>query len=66
MRAPILLSDLYDADRRTRDPEVRELAARQTIPHPLRGVQYADGIKPCTHAKRHAPGSGLCRWGDDQ
>lgn len=66
MAALILLSDLYDADRRTRDPQVRELAARQAIPHPLRSVQYADGIKPCTHAKKHAAGSGLCVWGDDR
>lgn len=59
----VTLSDLYDADRRTRDPEVRELAGRKTIPHPLRGVQYADGIKPCTHAKKHVDGVN-CPWDD--
>lgn len=37
------LRDLYDADARTRDPQVRATAARVPIPHPLRGVTYADG-----------------------
>ena len=47
------LSDLYDADKRTRDPEVRRLAGTRTIPHPLNNVQYADGISRCRHAKKH-------------
>ncbi len=47
------LSDLYDADRRVRDPEARRLAGEMTIPHPLNNVRYADGISPCRHAKRH-------------
>lgn len=46
------LSDLYDADRRTRDPKIRELAGRP-IPHPLNNVQYADGVSKCRHAKKH-------------
>jgi len=48
------LSDLYDADKRATDRRAAELAARLPIPHPLRNVQYADGISPCSHAKRHA------------
>lgn len=54
------LSDLYDADRRTKDAEARKLAAETTIPHPLNNVYYADAISPCRHAKRHRPGE-LCR-----
>ena len=46
-------ADLYDADKRTTDPRVESLAAALPIPHPLRNVQYADGISRCTHAKRH-------------
>lgn len=38
------LSDLYNADQRTRDPEIRELTEKNLIPHPLNNVQYADGI----------------------
>ncbi|MGI8307050.1 hypothetical protein [Saccharopolyspora hattusasensis] len=44
---------LSGADRRTRDPKVRELATKTTIPHPLNNVQYADGISKCCHAKKH-------------
>lgn len=40
------LSDLYDADRRTTDPEVWALAAQTLIPHPLSGLTYADGTAP--------------------
>lgn len=47
------LSDLYDADQRTKSAEVRKLAAESTVPHPLNNVQYADAISPCRHAKRH-------------
>ena len=46
------LAELYDADKRTRDPRIRELAAKYTIPHPLNNVQYADGISWCRHAKK--------------
>lgn len=46
------LADLYDGDRRTRDRQVSDLAARVVIPHPLHGVQYADGRDTCTHARR--------------
>jgi hypothetical protein len=46
------LTDLYDADKRTRDPVVRRIAERFTIPHPLHGIRYADGADYCTHAKR--------------
>lgn len=49
----MLLSDLYDADRRATDPEVRRMATEKTIPHPLNNVQYADGISRCRHAKTH-------------
>lgn len=42
--ATFRLSDLYDADRRTTDPVARSLAATMTIPHPLPGVAYADGV----------------------
>lgn len=55
------LADLYDADKRMTNAEVRDTAASVRIPHPLRGVQYADGIEPCTHGKRHGPFE-LCRW----
>lgn len=48
------LADLYDADLRTRDPQIRKLAATSTIPHPLNNVQYADGISRCRHAKKHS------------
>lgn len=44
----MVLSDLYDGDRRTRDPYVREVASNYRIPHPLSGVTYADGKAPAT------------------
>lgn len=47
------LSELYDADKRTRDPQIRALAAKRPIPHPLNNVQYADGISRCRHATTH-------------
>lgn len=50
------LSTLYDADARTRVPQVRDLARRVLIPHPLHGVIYANGADWCTHAKR-CPGA---------
>lgn len=50
------LTDLYDADRRTKDATARRLATGGLIPHPLINVQYADAISICTHAKRHRPG----------
>jgi hypothetical protein len=46
------LADLYDGDRRTRDRQVADLAARVVIPHPLHGIRYADGAEVCTHARR--------------
>lgn len=49
------LADLYDADKRTTDPQVADAAASVRIPHPLRGVRYADGIELCTHGRRHGP-----------
>ena len=52
----VTLSDLYDADKRTRDAVVQRLASTSTIPHPLNNVQYADGISPCRHAKKHQSG----------
>lgn len=58
------LSDLYDADQRVTDPRLARLAASTLIPHPLRSVQYADGVNPCTHGKRHDRWSGSCPWND--
>jgi hypothetical protein len=46
------LSDLYDGDRRHRDPEVARLAVLVAVPHPLHGVRYGDGVLACTHARR--------------
>lgn len=40
----MVLADLYDADQRTRNADVRSTAANFRIPHPLPRVQYADGI----------------------
>lgn len=40
------LSRIYDADARVRDPKVAAIAARMPVPHPLRGVTYADGTLP--------------------
>lgn len=48
------LSDLYDADRRTVDPQAHSLAERLIIPHPLTNVGYADGLLACTHARHHS------------
>ena len=42
----MVLADLYDADQRTRNSEVRHTAGNFRIPHPLPRVQYADGIAP--------------------
>ena len=42
----MVLSDLYNADKRTRDPEVRSAASNFRIPHPLPRVKYADGTAP--------------------
>lgn len=42
----MVLADLYDADKRTRDPEVRDAAGNFRIPHPLPRVTYADGTAP--------------------
>ncbi|MDP9903231.1 hypothetical protein [Arthrobacter bambusae] len=53
------LAELYDADKRTRVTQIRELAAKLTIPHPLNNVQYADGISSCRHARKH-PGFQHC------
>lgn len=49
------LANLYDADLRRTNPLIGQLAAGRLIPHPLRNVEYADGVfMPCTHAKKHA------------
>lgn len=42
----VTLRDLYDADKRTRDPLVRQAAEVVPIPHPVSGVTYADGTAP--------------------
>lgn len=47
------LSDLYDADQRTRDPKIRELAHTSFIPHPLNNVAYTDGVSVCRHVRKH-------------
>lgn len=41
-----VLADLYDADKRSRDPLIARLAERHRIPHPLSNVTYADGTAP--------------------
>lgn len=45
-------SDLYDADQRSTNDQVRQVATTYLIPHPLNNVQYADGISRCRHAKK--------------
>jgi hypothetical protein len=40
------LSDLYDADKRARSALVTGLALYSRAPHPLTGVEYADGSIP--------------------
>ena len=48
------LSDMYDADKRITDEQVRRVAeSGWLVPHPLNNVQYADGISVCRHAKKH-------------
>lgn len=42
----MVLADLYDADQRARNSEVRSTAANFRIPHPLPRVTYADGMAP--------------------
>lgn len=50
------LADLYNADKRTRDPEVRDTAGNYRIPHPLSRVQYADGTAPYSAGREvHSP-----------
>lgn len=52
----MVLADLYDADQRTRNAEVRNTAANFRIPHPLPRVQYADGLSPATVGREvHSP-----------
>jgi hypothetical protein len=57
------LATLYDADARQVDPAVAELAAKETIPHPLHGVTYADGADHCNHGRRcnHPAGGTVAR-----
>lgn len=40
----VQLADLYDADKRRIDVDVRLIAHWHPIPHPLAGVTYADGM----------------------
>lgn len=42
-RTSTTLSDLYDADLRGAEPAVATIACDVFVPHPLTGVQYADG-----------------------
>jgi len=44
------LSDLYDADLRQRSTGAKRLSQRVRIPHPLHGVEYADGVILCGRA----------------
>jgi hypothetical protein len=43
----VQLADLYDADRYARDPVVQDLRSTVQAPHPLHGVDYADGVLIC-------------------
>lgn len=54
------LAELYDADLR-RDQRTFDMASRVPIPHPLRNVEYADGMRPCTHARKHSQWES-CAW----
>ena len=38
------LSDLYDPDLRSTEPQIATRAAQYRVPHPLTGVAYADGV----------------------
>ena len=50
------LADLYDGDKFRTAEDVTALRATVRIPHPLTGVQYADGSYPDTTAgKVHTP-----------
>lgn len=52
----MVLADLYDADQRTRNAEVRHAAGNFRIPHPLASVQYADGKASSTAGRDvHSP-----------
>lgn len=52
----MVLADLYDADKRTRNPEVLDAASKYRIPHPLSSVKYADGTAPATAGRDiHSP-----------
>lgn len=52
----MVLADLYNADKRTRYPEVRDAAANFRIPHPLPHVRYADGTAPSSAGREvHSP-----------
>jgi len=52
----MVLADLYDADQRTRNEEVRQVAGNFRIPHPLPRVHYADGISPSSAGREvHSP-----------
>jgi hypothetical protein len=39
-----ILSELYDGDKFTYREDCRQLRRTVRIPHPLKGVKYADGI----------------------
>lgn len=41
------LSSLYDGDKALTDPVAQGLRATIRAPHPLHGVQYADGVILC-------------------
>jgi hypothetical protein len=51
----MVLADLYDADKRTRDANVQKVASNYRIPHPLPRVQYADGLSPATAGREVRP-----------
>lgn len=41
------LSDLYDADKSVTRIDIASMRAVRKIPHPLHGVEYADGVILC-------------------
>jgi hypothetical protein len=52
----MVLADLYDADKRTRDADVRKVCSNYRIPHPLPRVKYADGTSSASAGREvHSP-----------
>ena len=52
----MVLADLYDADQRNRNAEVRHTAGTDRIPPPRPRVQDADGTAPASAGREvHSP-----------